>query len=109
VVSPDALAAALLGALVETEGYAPSFARAGESARDALRRLRPEVALVDCDAPEGCGAAFAGPARMMGTRVVLFGPPAAAERARACAEELGVAALTLPPAPGALRRALAGA
>jgi DNA-binding response OmpR family regulator len=109
VVSPDALAAALLGALVEIDGYAPRFARRGESPRDALRRLRPAVVLVDCGAAEGGGATVVGPARMLGVRVVAFAPAASADHARRCAEELGVAWLALPPVPGALRHALDGA
>lgn len=107
VLSTDALAAALLGALVEIEGYRLYFVKDGEPARAALRRVWPEVALVDCDFPDGCSAAFIGPARMIGTRVVVFGRPAAAAQVRACAKEFQVATLAMPPAPGELRRALA--
>ena len=106
VVSTDALAAALLGALVEIEGYTPYFLREGEQPRDALRRVRPATALIDCDPPEACGAAVIGPAKMMGTRVVLFGRPAVAGLVRRCAAEFEVATLAIPPAPGDLRRAL---
>ncbi|CAA9297564.1 MAG: hypothetical protein AVDCRST_MAG11-601 [uncultured Gemmatimonadaceae bacterium] len=107
VLSTDALAAALLGALVELEGYAPRFAHADEPARDALRRLRPAVVLIDCGWAEACGAAVIGPATMIGVRVLLFGRPAVAHVVRACAEEFGVPVLALPPAPGELRQALA--
>jgi CheY-like chemotaxis protein len=102
VVSRDALAAALLGALVELEGYAPHFVRDGEPARDALRRVRPVAVLVDCDFPEGCGAAVLGPAKMIGAGVVLFGRPAVAALVAECAERFGVPVLTMPPAPGEL-------
>ena len=107
VLSPDALAAALLGALLETEGWVPRFAHGGESARDALRRVRPDVALIDCAAADACSAAVIGPATMMGVRVLLFGRADVASLMRARAHELGVFTLGVPPAPGELRRALA--
>ena len=107
VISPDPLAAALLGALVELEGYAPHFLREREGPRDALRRVRPAVALVDCDSPEARRAAVIGPAKMMGVRVALFGRPAIAALVERCAAEFGVAILGVPPAPGELRGALA--
>lgn len=106
VLSTDVLAAALLAALVELEGYAPRFAHADEPAREALRRVRPAVVLIDCESAEACSAAVIGPATMIGVRVVLFGRPAVAHVLRACAEEFGVPALALPPAPGALQQAL---
>lgn len=109
IVSHDALAAALLGALAETEGQAPHFARGGESARAALRRVRPRAVLVDCDFPDGCAAALIGPARMIGARVVLFGRPAIAGRVAACAEQFGAPVLAMPPAPGELARLLGDA
>ncbi len=106
VMSTDALVAALLGALVEIEGYTPHFVRDGEDAREALRRVWPGVMLVDCDHPEACRAAFLGPAKMMGTRVVLFGRPGLAAVMRECAERFQLRTLAMPPAPGALGRAL---
>ena len=47
VLSDDPLAAALVAAAIEHYGVRPVFAAAGESPRDALRRLRPRVVLVD--------------------------------------------------------------
>ena len=105
-MSRDALAAALLGALVELEGYAPRFVHDREPARDALRRVRPMAVLVDCEFPEGCAAAFVGPAKMMGARVVLFGRPAVARVVAACAQQFDVPVLAMPPAPGELARLL---
>lgn len=102
VMSRDALAAALLGALVEIEGYAPRFVRDGEPARDALRRVRPVAVLLDCDFPGGCAAAFIGPAKMLGASVVLFGRPAVAGVIAECAERFGVPVLAMPPSPGQL-------
>jgi hypothetical protein len=108
VLSTDALAAALLGALAELVGYAPHFARAGEAARDALRRVRPSVVLAGCDFPDACGPGLIGPAKMMGARVLVFGPPPDAARVRDCAALWEVGVLPLPPTADELRRALAG-
>ena len=108
VLSADALAAALLGVLVELEGYTLHFARGGEAPREALRRIRAATALVDCDLPGGCTAAFIGPAKMMGVRVVLFGRPAVSPIVAACAEQFAVPVLRMPPGPGELGRLLAG-
>ena len=106
VLSTDALAAALVGALVESEGYHAAFARRAEPPREALRRVRPRLVLADCDCPEACGPELIGPARMIGAGVVLFGRPQLGAYVRDCADLYGVGALVLPPAPGALRRAL---
>ena len=107
VTSTDPLAAALLGALVELEGYTPHFLREREGPRAALRRVRPAVVLIDCDSAEARSASVIGPAKMLGTRVALFGRPAIAALVERCAAEFGVAILAVPPAPGELRRALA--
>jgi hypothetical protein len=109
VLSTDALVAALLGALAEVEGGRPHFAQAGEAPRDAVRRVRPRLLLVDCDPPGGCDTAVIGPATMMGATVVLFGRPAHAATVRECASRLGVVVLAMPPTLGALRALLDGA
>jgi hypothetical protein len=107
-MSTDALVAALLGALVEIEGYTPRFVSGDETPREALRRVRPGVALVDCDFPGACTAAFLGPAKMVGARVVLFGRPTVAAIVAACAEQFELRVLGMPPASGELARALSG-
>jgi len=106
VLSTDPLAAALVGALVETEGRTAVFARCGEAAREALRRVRTRVVLADCGFPEACGAALIGPAKMMGARVVLFGHPRIATLVNDCAALYGVDVLPIPPGPGDMSRAL---
>ena len=72
IFSSDPLAAALLGAAVELAGHAPHFAGKDEAARAALMRVRPRLALIDCDHEESCSDAFVGPALMTGARVLLF-------------------------------------
>lgn len=72
IFSDDPLSAALLAAAVEFSGHAPHFSRETESSRDALRRVRPRLVLIDCDHEESCSDEFVGPALMMDARIVLF-------------------------------------
>ena len=72
VLSGDALIAALLGALLEIHGYKPFFPEPDEAPRDALRRTRPGVVLVDCEHDSACNEAFFGPATMTGARVIMY-------------------------------------
>ena len=72
VLSGDALIAALLGALLEIHGYTPFFPEPEEAPRDALRRARPGVVLVDCEHDSACNEAFFGPATMTGARVIMY-------------------------------------
>lgn len=101
LISSDPLASALLGAAVELAGHAPHFPRAGETARAALRRLRPRAVLVDCD-HEACSDAFIGPALMTGARVQLFRSRRTQRDASDVARRLGVSIIDLPMEPDAL-------
>lgn len=74
ILSPDALGAALLGAAVELTGLPVAFLAYDETARDALRRLRPSCVLIDCDDTHASDESLIGPALMTGARIFLFGP-----------------------------------
>jgi hypothetical protein len=75
VFSPDPLAAALLGAAMELAGHAPHFPQSLESPRAALLRVRPRLAVIDCDHADACTDGFVGPALMTGCRILLFRSP----------------------------------
>ena len=96
ILSPDPLAAALLGAAVELAGHAPHFSRHAESARDALRRVRPRIALIDCDDEEACSDTFVGPALMTGAKVHLFRSRHTRRDRTVFAGRLGLSVMTLP-------------
>jgi hypothetical protein len=101
LLSADPLASALVGAAVELAGHAPRFPRAGESARDALRRVRPRAVLVDCD-HEACSEGFIGPALMTGARVQLFRSRRTQRDASDVARRMGLSIVEFPMEPDAL-------
>lgn len=97
VLSHDAVAAALLGALVEILGYAVRFRRPPETPDEAVRRVRPRVALIDCEDNVSCTDEIVGRAVMRGASVAIFGAPEALDRVRAFALERDIAVLLMPP------------
>ncbi len=99
ILSADAIAAALLGALIETLGYTVRFAQRPESGGQALKRVRPVVCLLDCHDPETCNDEILGHAMMRNISVVIFGRPEALDRVRALALEHRIDTLMMPPSP----------
>jgi DNA-binding NtrC family response regulator len=106
ILSHDAIAAALLGGLVETLGYRVQFARPPESVDDTFRRVRPRICLADCTDPATCNGEFFGRAMMRGISVVIFGDPEALERVRALARAHNIDTLLMPPQLNLLEAAL---
>ncbi len=96
VFSSDPLAAALLGAAIELAGHVPFFVQADETARDALLRVRPRLAVIDCDHVEACSDAFIGPALMTGSRVLLFRSRRTQRDVRELASRLGLPVVDMP-------------
>jgi hypothetical protein len=96
VFSTDALAGALLGAAIELVGATPVYSRDDEEPRDALLRIRPDVALVDCDHPTACTESFFGPAMMIGARVAVFSSSRSRRVLDPIAAEFGVRTFGLP-------------
>jgi hypothetical protein len=96
IFSTDALAGALLGAAVELVGGSAQYPRADEGPREALLRLRPAVALVDCDHETACTESFFGPALMLGARVAVFSSSRSKRTLDPIAGEFGVRSFGLP-------------
>jgi CheY-like chemotaxis protein len=99
ILSADPVAAALLGALIETLGYPVKFARPPENADQTIRRVRPKVCLLDCDDPWACNDETIGRAAMRGVSVVIFGTSDALARVRALALEHDIDMLLVPAEP----------
>ena len=96
ILSSDAVAAALLGALVETLGYLVRFYRPAEDPDAAMKRERPSVAMVDCGDPTVMKEEVFGHARMRGISVVMFGSADALRRVRQLALEHALDTLIMP-------------
>ena len=106
IFSSDSLSGALLGAAVELSGHAPHFAGGKELARAALLRIRPRLALIDCDHEEACAEGFIGPAMMTGAHILLIHSRRSKRDMRALAHQLGVRVLEMPPEHESLVRLL---
>jgi CheY-like chemotaxis protein len=106
ILSHDAVAAALLGGLVETLGYSVHFARPPETPDDSLRRVRPRICLVDSTDPVSSRSEFFGHATMRGVCIVVFGTREALERVRAIAAAHNIETLRMPPALNELEATL---
>lgn len=109
VLSTDPVAAALLGALLETIGYEPRFEVPGKSPREALLRHRPQIVLLDCEHGNACSPAFLGPAAMLDIPVVIFGSVNCEDILSDAAERFGLPSLMLPASPEIVSRVIADA
>jgi CheY-like chemotaxis protein len=96
VMSTDPVAAALVGALVETLGYDVRFSRAGEHPTQTLGRERPDVAFLDGGDQLMIAEEVLGHAVMRNIRVVVFGDRAALERIRTLAHKHRLPMLIVP-------------
>jgi DNA-binding NtrC family response regulator len=106
ILSTDAVAGALLGALIETLGYLVRFYHPPELPDDAMRRTKPSVALVDCADPTLMNDEVLGRARMRGISVLIFGSPDALRRVRQIAHEHALGELVMPASPEMMDEAL---
>jgi DNA-binding NtrC family response regulator len=111
ILSSDAVAAALLGGLVETLGYLVRFYRPPEPPGVALQRARPSVALVDCADPTLMNEEVLGRTRMRDVSAVIFGTPDALRSVRHLVTEHDLDTLIMPVSVDSLdetlRRAVA--
>jgi DNA-binding NtrC family response regulator len=96
ILSADAVASALLGALIETLGYTVRFASASEGAEQSIRRTRPRVVLVDAADSDVSNSEVLGRATMRGISVVMFGTSAALRRAHGLATGHRIETLAMP-------------
>ena len=106
ILSRDAVAAALLGGLVETLGYDVHFASPPESAEDSVRRVKPRICLIDCTDPLSCRSEFLGRATMRGVSVLIYGTSEALDRVREVAKAHDLETLLMPPELDVLEAAL---
>lgn len=108
ILSSDAVAAALLGGLVETLGYLVRFYRPPESPHDAMKRTRPSIALIDCEDPTLMQEDLLGRGRMRGVSMIIFGTSEALQHVRALVAEHELDTLLMPSTLDILDETLRG-
>lgn len=106
VMSSDAVAAALIGALVETLGYIVRFYRTPEDPTFTLGRERPNVAMLDAEDRMMISDAVLGHAAMRGIAVVLFGSRDALQNVRDVVLAHNLHTLIAPPSLDDVRQVL---
>jgi CheY-like chemotaxis protein len=110
VLASDAVIAALVGMLLEMDGYDPAFPAPGEAAEQALARLRaPLIVCADCEIPEMQSDLFFARVARSSARIVVFGRRESEVRLKELAARRGVEYFTLPTDKATLARVLADA
>ena len=98
ILANEEVISALLGAMVELDGYVPVFPAADEQPLAAVRRHRPELLLLDCENDLAWDAAEMRGIATSGTRVLLFSAMRSQREIEQIAARYGVAAFALPVA-----------
>jgi len=98
VLANEEVISALLGAMVELDGYAPVFPAADEQPFAALRRHRPDLLLLDCENDLAWDAAAMRSIATGGTRVLLFSAMRSQREIEQIAARYDLAAFVLPVA-----------
>ena len=107
ILARDSVIAALIGMLVEMDGYDPAFPAPGESAEQALARLRaPIVVCADCEIPEVQSDLFYARVARSKARVVIFGTPGSEDRMKELAARRALHYFVLPTDRATLARVL---
>jgi DNA-binding NtrC family response regulator len=105
ILARDEVVGALLGLLVELQGFRPMFPGRYETAGEALRRAPLHAVLIDFDHPE-CSERLLSEIRKEAARPVLFSPFALGDQAREFAAREGARFFILPTDPETFSKAL---
>jgi DNA-binding NtrC family response regulator len=105
ILARDEIVAALLGLLVELQGFSPRFPGRHETPAEALRRGPVHAVLIDCDHPE-CSERLLSEIRKEAARPVLFSPFGHGDQGREFAAREGARFFTLPTDPDTFSKAL---
>ena len=98
VLANEEVISALLGAMVELDGYIPVFPAADEQPLTAICRMRPDLLLLDCEHELAWDAHALPCSPTLGTRVLLFSAMRSQREIDQIAGRLGVRAFVLPVA-----------
>lgn len=107
ILARDSVIAALIGMLLEMDGFDPVYPAPGETAEQALARLRtPLIVCADCEIPEVESDLFFARIHKSNARLVLFGAPGSEDKLKALAARRAVQYFTLPADRATLARLL---
>lgn len=97
ILCAEPLLGALVASVVEAADATPHFAREGESATEALERVRPmAVVLLDAMHQDAGSEIFLGRARRYAAELLLFGSAGALRDAETWARAQGIPTFALP-------------
>jgi hypothetical protein len=96
VVTTDPRLEHLALVAVRAAGCLPMLGHADEDGPEAVRRIRPDVVLLDTTHPCAASAEFYEDAAALGVRVVALAPDGRDEDARAIARQQNAGCITLP-------------
>ena len=98
IVANEEVISALLGAMVELDGYIPLFPAADESPLTAVCRLRPDLLLLDCEHEFAWDAHAMRCVPETGTRSLLFSAMRSQREVEQIAARYSAPAFVLPVA-----------
>jgi DNA-binding response OmpR family regulator len=96
VVTTDPRLERLAICAVRAAGCQPMLGHADERPREALRRILPDVVLLDTMHPSASSAHLFKQAAKLGIRVIALAPDARDDQARAVARRRNASCVTLP-------------
>jgi hypothetical protein len=96
ILTSDTLIGALIGAAIDLAGVRPAFPADGESPRDALRRIRPGIVLIDGADALANNEAVLGPALMTRARVFIIATAKRAEQLASLASRYDLSFVIVP-------------
>ncbi len=97
VLANEEVISALLGAMVELDGFIPVFPAADEQPLAAIRRSRPDLLLLDCETELAWEPAAMRTISSV-TRILLFSAMRSQREIEQIAARYGIAAFVLPVA-----------
>jgi hypothetical protein len=98
VLASEDVISALLGAMVELDGYEPVFPAAHERPLDAARRTKAALILLDCEDDLAWDSDAIRSIGEWGSRVLLFSATRSQREVDAIADRYGISAFALPVA-----------
>jgi len=98
VLANEKVISALLGAMVELDGYVAAFPGADERPLTAIGRCRPDLILLDCEHELAWDAQAMRSIAASGTQVLLFSAMRSQREIDQIAARYGIAAFVLPVA-----------